>query len=186
MADNDSVTQLLGAWRAGDQQAGAQLVPLVYGELRKRAGQLMARERADHTLQATALVHEAWIRLADAEVSWADRAHFYALAARQMRRVLVDHAREKLRDKRGGGAVHVELDQALEISGESAEQILELNDALKRLAAFDRRKAEMVELNYFGGLSYEETGEVLGLSPATVHRELRLAKAWLYREMGSG
>jgi len=179
------VTTLLLAWRKGDQQALDRLVPLVYDELRGIADRLMRGERADHTLQATALVHEAYARLVDARVDWHDRSHFFAIAARQMRRILVDHAKARGRVKRGSGERPLTLDEAIEISAEASERLIDLDEALDRLAAFDERKAKAVECHYFGGLSYEEAAEVLGVSPATVDRDLRFAKAWLYRELGS-
>jgi len=161
------------------------MVPLVYDELRVIATRLMRGERADHTLQATALVHEAYARLVDAQVDWRDRSHFFAIAARQMRRILVDHAKARGRVKRGGGDRPLTLDEAVAVSGDSNENLVELDEALERLAELDERKAKVVELHYFGGLTYDEAAEVLGISPATVDRDLRFAKAWLYRELGS-
>ncbi|MGE0556216.1 MAG: sigma-70 family RNA polymerase sigma factor [Gemmatimonadales bacterium] len=179
------VTTLLRAWRGGDEHALDRMVPLVYDELRVIATRLMRGERADHTLQATALVHEAYARLVDAQVDWRDRSHFFAIAARQMRRILVDHAKARGRVKRGGGERPLTLDEAIAVSGDANDNLVELDEALERLATIDERKAKVVELHYFGGLTYDEAAEVLGISPATVDRDLRFAKAWLYRELGS-
>ena len=178
-----SATILLHAWRGGEATALDRLLPLVYDELARIARGALRSERADHTLQTRALVHEAYLRLIDADVSWQDKAHFMAVAARTMRRVLVDHARSRRRQKRGGGAVKVELeDIAAVITGPSVD-VLDLHEALDALAAFDQRKADIVELHFFGGLSYDETAEAVGISPATVHRELRFAKAWLRNKL---
>lgn len=177
------VTQLLRSWRAGDQDSLENLLPMVYDELRRLAGRYMHGERSGHTLQATALVHEAYMRLVNAEVSWADRTHFFAVAARAMRRILVDHAKAKRRVKRGGDAVKLSLDEAVNVGEESSDTLVDLDEALDRLAAFDERKAKLVELHFFGGLTYDESAEALGISAATVHRDLRLAKAWLNREL---
>ena len=143
----------------------------------------MRGEHIGHTLQATALVHEAYARMVDMKVSWKDRAHFFAVAARMMRRILVDHAKSMRRAKRGGGAVKLSLEDSLFVDQESISGLVEVDEALSGLAAFDQRKAQVVELRYFGGLTYDETAEALGLSVATVDRELRLAKAWLHREL---
>jgi RNA polymerase sigma factor (TIGR02999 family) len=180
-----TATVLLRAWRGGDRDALDRLLPVVYGELSSLARRALQAERADHTLQTRALVHEAYIRLVDADISFQDRAHFMAVAARTMRRVLVDHARARRRDKRGGGAVRVDLDRVEVPAPDSPLDILDLHDALERLAAFDPRKSAIVELHFFGGLSYEETAEAVGVSAATVDRELRMAKAWLRVELGS-
>jgi len=161
-------------------------MPLVYEELRRLAQIQMRGERSDHTLQTTALVHEAYLRLCGADVAWQGRVHFLAVAATVMRRVLVDHARSRDRAKRGGGADRVPLDEALAVSPERPEAVVALDEAIDRLSALDERKAHAVELHFFGGLTYEETAEALGVSPATVDRELRLAKAWLYRELRPG
>jgi len=177
-----TVTELLLQWRAGDEQALNQLLPLVYEELRRLAGCYMKRERSDHTLQPTALVHEAYLGLIDMKVSWQDRTHFFAVAARLMRRLLVDHAKALRRDKCGGG-LKVTLKEELASTPKPAVDLFALDEALKVLADFDDRKCQVVELHYFGGLTYDETAEALGLSAATVHRELRLAKAWLYHEL---
>lgn len=181
-ADRDAsadVTLLLGAWRAGDEHALDRLVPLVYRELQRLARRAMRGERDGHTLQTTALVHEAFIALADAKVAWADRAHFFAIAARQMRRILVNHGEAHRAAKRGGGLVHAQLDEALDVVGTPSAEISDLDDALKRLEAFDARKAQILELHYFGGLTYDEMAEVMQLSASTVDAELRFAKAWL-------
>lgn len=177
-----TVTELLLQWRAGDEQALDQLLPLVYEELRRLADRYMKRERSDHTLQPTALVHEAYLGLIDMKVSWQDRTHFFVVAARLMRRLLADHAKARRRDKRGGG-LKVTLNEEMLSSPEPAMDVFALDEALKVLAGFDERKCQVVELHYFGGLTYDETAEALGLSAATVHRELRLAKAWLYHEL---
>jgi RNA polymerase sigma factor (TIGR02999 family) len=176
-------TLLLRAWRGGDRGALDQLLPAVYDELAAIAHRALRSERADHTLQTRALVHEAYIRLVDADISFHDRAHFMAVAARSMRRILVDHARARVRDKRGGGAVRIDIENVdLPAPGQGLG-ILDLHDALERLAAFDPRKSSVVELHFFGGLSYDETAEAVGISAATVDRELRLAKAWLKVEL---
>lgn len=177
------VTQLLRQWRAGNQQALDQLMPLVYDELHRLASHYMKSERQDHTLQATALVNEAFIRLVDLDVPWQDRTHFFAVAARLLRRILVDHAKSHRRAKRAGGQVKMTLDEVLLPSSEPDKEIIALDDALKSLAAMDERKGQLVELHFFGGLTYDEMAEALGISQATVHRELRLAKAWLYHEL---
>jgi RNA polymerase sigma-70 factor, ECF subfamily len=181
------VTSLLVAWGNGDKQAMEQLMPLVYEELRRLASRHLGRERAGHTLQTTALVHEAYLRLVDQrEADWQNRAHFFAVAAQMMRRILVDYARARRFAKRGGGARQVSLDEALVISDERAAEVVALDEALIALAEFDERKSNMVELRFFGGLSIEETAEVMGISPGTVMRDWTLAKAWLQREIGGG
>jgi len=172
------VTLLLRAWGGGNKEALDRLTPLVYRELHRIAGRLMAGERPNHTLQATALVNEAYVRLVDArEVNWQDHAHFFALCARAMRRILVDHARVRSSEKRGAGEVSIELEEGL-IAGKSPEaNLLELDDTLKRLAAIDPRKSQVVELRFFGGLSLEETAEALKASTKTVQRDWDLARA---------
>jgi RNA polymerase sigma factor (TIGR02999 family) len=177
------VTRLIAAWRAGDDEALDRLVPLVYDELRALARHRLREERGDHTLQATALVHEAYARLVGAELELADRAHFFAVAARTMRRILVDHARARAREKRGGGARVVSLAEDVAADGERGEELLALDDAIARLAEMSERKAQVVELHYFGGLTYPETAAALGISEATVDRDLRMAKAWLANEL---
>jgi len=180
----DHITRLLIDWRNGDQAALEQLIPLVHDELRRVARRHMAHERAGHTLQATALVNEAYVRLIDVrQVKWQDRAHFFAMSSRLMRRVLVDFARSKGYQKRGGGAHKVSLDEALVVSTEPGRDLVALDDALHALAAFDPRKAQVVEMRFFGGLSVAETAEALNVSVDTVMRDWKLAKAWLLREL---
>ena len=179
------VTGLLRAWRDGDERALEELVPLVEAELRRLARAYMGRERRGHTLQATALVNEAFVRLTDARsVRWQDRAHFLGISARLMRRVLVDHARARGYHKRGGGAQRVTLTDALVMVPAQSLDLVALDRALEELAAVDGRKSRVIELRFFGGLSVEETAEVLKISPTTVKREWRLARAWLYSELG--
>jgi RNA polymerase sigma factor (TIGR02999 family) len=181
-----SVTQLLRAWSRGDQSALAQLTPLVYEELRRLARRYMEQERPGHTLQTTALVNEAYLRLVDLkQMRWQDRAHFLAVAAQVMRRILVEFARRRRRHKRGGEAQRVSLDEALEVSQERAVDLVALDDALSALTRLDRRKSQVVELRFFGGLSVEETAEVLKVSPDTVRREWDKARAWLYQELST-
>lgn len=177
-----AVSALLRTWRAGDRDALDRLIPLVHDELRRLAGECMRGERPGHTLQPTALVHEAFLRLVDSRVAWQDRAHFFAVAATTMRRVLVDHARAKGRAKRAGHPVS--LEDSLLVAPERADDFLVVNDALDRLAGHDPRAARVVELHFFGGLTYEETAEALQISAATVDRDLRFARAWLHRELG--
>jgi RNA polymerase sigma factor (TIGR02999 family) len=178
------VTQLLLAWGKGDQHALEELMPLVYRELRRLAHRHLGRERPDHTLQTTALVHEAYLRLVDQkDASWQNRAQFFAVAAQIMRRILVDYARARQYAKRGGGAQMVELDEAMVVSTDRAAAVVALDEALLRLAELDCRKSRLVELRFFGGMSIEETAEILGVSPGTVMRDWTLAKAWLRREM---
>lgn len=178
------VTLLLQAWGNGNKEALDHLAPLVYRELHRIAGRLMARERTGHTLQTTALVNEAYLRLVDAEhASWQDRTHFFALCARAMRRILVDHARSRGSAKRGAGEVHIEFEEGLVAAPSPEANLLEIDDALNRLAALDPRKGQVVELRFFGGLSVEETAEALKISPETVQRDWKMARAWLYREL---
>lgn len=184
------VTVLLRAWQEGDREAFDRLVPLVYEELRSLARAQLRRDAGQWTLQATALVHEAYFRLAGAEIRWEGRSHFFAIAARVMRQVLVDEARRRHAEKRGGGARPLELvaGSAVEDAGKGAEpeeNLLALDAALLRLAELDGRRAQVVELRYFGGLTIEETGRHLGLSHATVERDLKLARAWLARQLRS-
>jgi RNA polymerase sigma factor (TIGR02999 family) len=177
------VTTLLRAWRQGDRDALERLMPLVYSELRRRARRYLLAERVNHTLQPTALVHEAFLRLVRVEdVDWQDRAHFFAVAAQNMRRILVDSARARRYQKRGGGAVNVTFDEALAVSGRSTD-VLALDDALDVLAQQDQRKARVVELRYFGGLTNEEIAAALGISTDTVTRDWQMAKLWLWREL---
>ena len=181
------ITRLLADWNAGDADALERLAPLVYAELRRIARRQMGRENPGHTLQATALVNEAYLRLAGGEgFALQDRAHFYAVCAQVMRHVLVDHARAQARDKRGGGAPHVTLGEADAASGEGAAELVALDEALRELERVDPQKARVVSLRYFAGLSIEETAEALGVSPTTVRREWRRAKAWLYRAIAKG
>lgn len=177
------VTRWLQAWGGGDESALEKLVPLVYGELHRRARHFIRRERAGHSLQPTALIHEAYLRLVGSKpVDWQNRSHFYALSSRLMRQVLVDHARSRRRDKRGGGAVPVFFDEAWMGPPQDLD-VIRLDEALRALAETDERKSRVVELRFFGGLSVEETAEILKVSPQTVLRDWRLAKAWLQREM---
>ncbi len=178
-ANPSDVSQLLAAWRGGDRDALEQLTPLVYRELHRLARGAMRGERPGHTLQTTALVHEAFIALAGARVDWADRAHFFAIAARQMRRILVNHGEAHRAAKRGGGLAHASLDDALDVVGTPSAELGDLDDALQRLEAFDARKAQILELHYFGGLTYDEMATALQLSASTIDAELRFAKAWL-------
>jgi RNA polymerase sigma factor (TIGR02999 family) len=178
------VTQLLHNWRNGDSQAFDRLLPLVHDELRRIASRYMRRERAGHTLQTTALVNEAYLRLVGQKnVAWQDRAHFYAVAAQVMRHLLVDHARRRHYAKRGGNAQRITLDETAVVSSQRDDNLLALDEALTKLAEIDPRKVKLVELRYFGGLSAEETAEVLGVSEITVKREWLKTKAWLYREL---
>ena len=175
------VTRLLDAAAAGDRRAAADLLPLVYDELRKLAAARLAREAPGHTLDATALVHEAYIKLAgQREAKWQNRAQFFAVASQLMRRVLVDYARAHLRSKRGGKQQRVSLDDALLVSSDRTDELLAINECLARLEAMDARQGRIVELRYFGGLSIDETAEVLRVSSKTVLREWNMAKAWLY------
>src|SRR5215813_10926815 len=178
------VTDLLTRWSQGDEAALAQLTPLVYEELRRLAHHHMGGQRSDHTLQTTALVNEVYLRLADqTNPRWQNRAHFFAVAARAMRQILVSYARSQRSQKRGGGALKVELDQAALVSPEQSQEIVDLHEALERLATLDSRKAQVVELKYFGGLDYDEMAEVLKVSRVTVRRDWEFAKVWLYTEL---
>jgi len=179
------ITRLLHACRSGDSDAMDQLMPLVYEQLRSLAAHYMRRERTEHTLQATALVHEAYLKMFGATTDWEDRAHFLAIAAITMRRILVDHARTSKRDKRGSGAERIELDDLILIQPAMNLDILSLDIALSRLTEQDARKGRLIELTYFGGLNAEEAALVLGVSAATVNRDLKLAKGWLRNEMDS-
>ena len=180
------VTQLLAEWSHGDNAALVELTPLVYEELRRLAHHFMEGQRPDHTLQTTALVNEAYMRLADqTKPSWQNRAHFFAVAARAMRQILVNYAKSNRAQKRGGGALKVELDEVAIISPEESKEIVDLHEALERLAALNSRKAQVVELKYFGGLNYDEMAEVLKISPVTVRRDWEFAKLWLYTELHS-
>ena len=183
----DEVTRLLSAWSDGDVSALDRLIPLVERELHQLAHRYLSRERPDHTLQTTALVNEAYLRLVDQRrARWQNRAHFFAIAAQIMRRILVNHARDRAADKRGGGARKLSLDEVSVLSDERAEELVALDEALDSLSELDGRKARVVELRYFGGLSVEETAEVLGVHPDTVTREWGRAKAFLRRELQKG
>ena len=181
------VTQLLKAWSAGDQQALERLTPLVYEHLHRVAQYYMAGQRPGHTLQTTALVNEVYLRLVDCgQVNWQDRAHFFAVSAQLMRRILIDFARSRGYKKRGGGSPHISLDDAPTVCSEPDPNIVALDDALKALAEVDYRKGRVVELRFFGGLSVDETAEVLGVSAETVGRDWKLAKMWLLHELSDG
>lgn len=181
------VTRLLKAWSTGDEEALAKLTPLVYRQLREIARRYMAGERDGHILQTTALVHEAYVRLVDCgRVNWQDRAHFFAVSAQLMRRILIDFARSRDYLKRGGAVPHISLEEAPSVCDEPDVNLLALDDALKALAAIDERKSKVVELKFFGGLNVEETAEVLRVSSDTVMRDWKLAKIWLLRELSSG
>lgn len=182
-AASGDVTTILRAWRDGDATALDRLTPIVYEELHRLARQYMRRERPGHSLQASALVNEAYMRLVDyTRMQWQDRAHFFAISAQLMRRILVDHARRR-NLKRGGGIVHISLDDAALIGGEMAVDLVALDDAMHALAQVDPRKVQVVEMRFFGGLSVEETAVALGVSPITVMRDWSAAKAWLYRDL---
>lgn len=178
------ITQMLLAWSSGDKAALNQLMPLVYQELHRLARHYMRREQLGHTLQTTAVIHEAYLRLVDQrQVHWQNRSHFYAICAQAMRRILVDYAKGQQRAKRGGGAAQVSLDEVASLAPEKAPDLVALDETLERLQVFDSRKSQVVELRFFGGLSIEETAEVLKIAPITVMREWNAAKAWLYGEL---
>jgi RNA polymerase sigma factor (TIGR02999 family) len=179
MTADPTITQLLQGWRAGDAAAGEQLAPLVYDELHRLASRLFRGERPGHTLQPTALVNEAYARLVAVDVDWRDRAHFYALAARMMRRLLVNHAAARETGKRGGGALRITLDESASVGVDRDAELLSLDRALSELGKLDPRRLEIVELHYFGGLTFAEMEQVTGLSTSTLERDLRLARAWL-------
>lgn len=183
--NTQQITQLLKEWSGGDQNSLDKLMPLVYEELRRQASRYLRKERAGHTLQTTALIHEAYLKLIDQRnVQWQNRAHFFAIAAQAMRRILVDYARERKREKRGGSAENLPIEEALQISSnEKSVDLVALDDALTKLAQFDERQARIVELRYFSGLDIDETAEVLGISNATVRRDWNMAKAWLYQRI---
>src|SRR5262245_2550412 len=182
--DDRQPTELLRAWSQGDESARERLIPLLYDELYRLARRYMRQERPDHTLQATALVNEAYLRLIDVNrVEWRNRTHFLALAAQMMRRILVESARNRRRQKRGGGAVRVSLDDIGDVPEPKERDVVALSDALAALATFDGRMSQVVELRFFGGLSVEETANVLHVSPETVMRDWKTAKAWLLREL---
>jgi RNA polymerase sigma factor (TIGR02999 family) len=180
---SSNVTQLLMAWGDGDHGARDELIPMVYAELHRLAQSYLRRERHGHTLQASALVHEAFLRLVDQRVAWRNRAHFFGIAAQLMRRVLVDYARSRQSERHGGNQLHLELDKALDEAAVRDADLVALDDALTSLSELDPQQSRVIELRYFGGLTIEETAEVLGLSDTTVEREWRLARAWLRREL---
>jgi len=189
MADQTQpeITRLLLAWEGGDGEAFDKLIPLVYPELRRLAHRYMSREAADHTLQTTALIHEAYLRLIGAqEIRWQNRAHFFAISAQLMRRILVDFARRRLYQKRGGDVQKIPIADDLAVSAEPEMDLLRLDDALAALATFSPRQAKVIELRYFGGLDVAETAEVLKISEASVLRDWRLARAWLHTELNRG
>ena len=183
--DSRNITRMLKDWSGGNREALDELLPFVYNELHRQAAQYLRRERADHTLQTTALINEAYLKLIDqSEVEWQNRAHFFAVAAQAMRRILVDYARMRKREKRGGDDVKFQLDEAIETPAkEKSIDLVALDEALNRLAEFDERQARVVELRFFSGMTEEETAEVLGLSPATVRRDWNMAKAWLFHQL---
>ncbi len=183
-AEKIQVTELLVAWNNGEESALTQLLPIVEIELRRIAHNYMRRERGNHTLQTSALVNEAYVKLVDQrDVHWQNRSHFFALSAQIMRRILLNHARDRVADKRGGGAEHVALDDAVILTKKKSAELIALDEALEKLAKFDETKSRIVELRYFGGMTLEETAEALGIAPITVSVNWRLAKAWLAREI---
>jgi len=184
-AESHRVTELLVAWSKGDERALDALTPLVYGELRRLARSYMRQERAGHTLQSTALVHEAFLRLVDQRVQWNSRAHFFGIAAQMMRRILVDHAKAQSTAKRGAGAVRIELEEGLATAPNRDVDLLALDEALERLTKVDPQRSRIVELRFFAGLSNEESAEVLGVSPATIQRQWAGARAWLFHELST-
>jgi len=187
MSSPPEITRLLVDWSNGNRDALNQLLPLVERELHRLAHNYMRKEDRDHTLQTSALVNEAYLRLIDQKhTHWQNRAHFFGIAAQIMRRILLNYARDRDRAKRGGGQVHVSLSEASVISPQKSEELIALDEALVRLGEFDERKSKVVELRYFGGLTVEETAEVLKISPVTVERDWSMARAWLAREINSG
>ena len=185
-SESESVTSYLRALSAGNKEALDQLMPLVYDQFHRLAAKCLRAERPNHTLRATALVNEAYLRLVDANVDWQDWVHFFAISARILRRILVDHAKANRSQKRGGGEDKLQFDEAVMVGPQSEAGVIELDLALQRLAEHDRRKSEIIELLCFGGLTYDETAAALNISPATVHRELKMAKAFLHRELRQG
>ena len=181
--DGGDVTQLLKAMKSGDPSAAEQLLPMVYAELHRLAGSYMRRERQDHTLQPTALINEAYLRMAQEDVDWQNREHFIGVAAHVMRRVLVDYARTHNAEMRGGSLKRVELEEGLAISAGDSEEILSLDEALHRLTELNPRQARVVELRYFGGLSVEQIASILGIAPRSVKRDWALARIWLFKEL---
>jgi len=184
-AESHRVTELLVAWSKGDERALDALTPLIYDELRRLARSYMRQERAGHTLQSTALVHEAFLRLVDQRVQWNSRAHFFGIAAQMMRRILVDHAKAQSTAKRGAGAVRIELEEGLATAPNRDVDLLALDEALERLTKVDPQRSRIVELRFFAGLSNEESAEVLGVSPATIQRQWAGARAWLFHELST-
>ena len=185
--DGSPVTQLLAGLQDGDPSVAARLLPLVYDDFRALALRHLARERAGHTLQPTALVHEAYLKLVDqTRVNWQGRTHFFAVGAQAMRRILVEHARSRRREKRGGDRQRVELDEGAALAPERGVDLLDLDEALKRLEALDERQARVVELRFFGGLNMEEVAQALGVSKRTAEGDWRMARAWLHRELAAG
>jgi len=186
-SSSQPVTELLARWSRGDVAARDALVPLVYDELRRIARRCLSGQRSDHTLQPTALVHEAYLRLARSDsLGWQNRVHFYAMAAQMMRQILVDHARKHAAAKRGGNAITVVLDESSVVSAQTNLDLLALDDAMKRLATLDPRQSQIVELRFFGGLSIEETAHAVNISPATTKREWATARLWLHQAMCEG
>jgi RNA polymerase sigma-70 factor, ECF subfamily len=186
-SDREDVTVLLSQLSKGNEAAASKLIPLVYAELRRLASGYMRRERTDHTLQATALVHEAYLKLVEQRsVDWQSRAHFFGIAAQVMRRILVDHARGHLREKRGGGQRLVPIDEVLVFAPEQSLELVKLDQSLERLSKLDPRQGKIVELRFFGGLTVEQTAELLGISPKTVKRDWSMAKAWLHGDLKQG
>ena len=183
MEDRADITVLLQRWTDGDEDALEALTPLVYDELRALANNAFRRERSGHTLQATAVVHEAYLQLINARVDWKSRSHFFALAARMMRRILVNHAAARSADKRGGDAIRVTLHDDAIGENQNDQDVLDLDRGLNELAAEDQRKAELLELHYFAGLTYREAGDILGVSEATAKRDLRFGKAWMRKRL---
>jgi len=183
MSSEEPVTVLLQQWSEGNKEALDRLMPIVYAQLRKLAAHSLRGERPNHTLRATELVHEAYLKLVGSETPWQNRVHFYAVAATVLRHILVDHAKANRRHKRGGDAERIPLDEAVLVGPEVSSEVMSLDEALKRLALTDARKSQIVELTFFGGMTLEEIGAVLKVSDKTVHRELRVAKAWLHREL---
>ncbi len=182
--DQQQITELLIAWNSGDESSLEDLLPIVEIELRKIAHNYMRRENINHTLQTTALVNEAFLKLIDqTRAGWQNRAHFFAISARIMRRILLNHARDRVAGKRGGGAAHVELEEALILTKEKSAELIALDEALERLAKFDKTKSRIVELLYFGGMTIDETAEVLGIAPSTVSVHWKVARAWLGKEI---
>lgn len=182
-SNQHEITKVLQSWSEGDEQAVEHLFPLVYEELRRLARSFLRKERGEHTLQPTALVHEAYLKLVDQNVSWQNRAHFYAISAKIMRRILVNYAREHNAEKRGGGHQRISLDETKEISQKKTLDVLVLDEALNKLEQFDERKCRVVEMRFFGGLSEKEISEVLKVSEKTIRRDWSLAKLWLHREL---